>query len=489
MIALASLSESARKIALDRFRLLQPHLEGKRTLKALALDAGIGYRTAQRWVMRYRRCGLAGLARNDRADRGRRRTITLALKEILEALALQKPPMPIAALHRQLCRIALERGQPAPNYKAVYRVVRHLPADLVMLAHEGSKAYRDAFELVHRREADRPNAIWQADHTLLDIMLVRDGTKRAKPWLTVVLDDYSRAVAGYFLSFEAPSAVQTALALRQAIWRKPDPGWHVCGIPEILYSDNGSDFTSQHLEQVGADLKIQLVFSTPGIPRGRGRIERFFATLTQMFLCDLPGYVSPKGGMRGKPALTLPELDRSLGAFFVEVYHRRAHSETKTLPSERWEAGGFIPRMPDSLEQLDLLLLTVTRARKIHADGIRYQGLRYVDTTLAAYVGESVTLRYDPRDMAEIRVFHEERFVCRAICPELAGETVPLREILRARNRRRHELRTILRDRKKVVDALLEVKRSNGIPAETTEAIQPIEHEKRRPALKRYMNE
>jgi putative transposase len=116
-----------------------------------------------------------------------------------------------------------------------------------------------------------------------------------------------------------------------------------------------------------------------------------------------------------------------------------------------------------------------------------YQGLRYVDTTLAAYVGESVTLRYDPRDMAKIRVFYKERFVCRAICPKLAAETVPLREILRARNRRRRELSTILRDRKKTVDALLEVKRANGIPAESTEATQPVEHKKRKPALKRYM--
>jgi putative transposase len=320
-------------------------------------------------------------------------------------------------------------------------------------------------------------------------MLVRDAGKPAKPWLTVILDDYSRAVAGYFLSFEAPSAAQTALALRQAIWRKQDPRWHVCGIPEVLYSDNGSDFTSQHLEQVSADLKMQLVFSTPGIPRGRGRIERFFATLTQMFLCDLPGYVPPEGGMRGKPTITLPELDHLLGAFFVEVYHRRSHTETKTSPSERWEAGGFLPRMPDSLEELDLLPLTVARARKVHPDGIRYQGLRYVDTTLAAYVGESVTLRYDPRDMAEIRVFYQERFVCRAICPELAGETVPLREILQARNRRRRELSTILRDRKKVVDALLEVKRANRIPAESKETIQPAESEKRTPALKRYFNE
>jgi putative transposase len=102
MNALASLSESARKIALDRFRLLQPHLEEERPLKAVARDAGIGYRTAQRWKMRYRKYGLAGLARDDRSDRGWRRAITVELKEILEALALQKPPLPIAALHR--CR-------------------------------------------------------------------------------------------------------------------------------------------------------------------------------------------------------------------------------------------------------------------------------------------------------------------------------------------------------------------------------------------------
>ena len=81
--------------------------------------------------------------------------------------------------------------------------------------------------------ADRPNAIWQADHTLLDIMLVRDEARPAKPWLTVVSDDYSRAVAGYFLSFEAPSSIQTASALRQAIWRKEDARWHVCAVASI----------------------------------------------------------------------------------------------------------------------------------------------------------------------------------------------------------------------------------------------------------------
>jgi len=55
--------------------------------------------------------------------------------------------------------------------------------------------------------------------------------------------------------------------------------------------------------------------------------------------------------------------------------------------------------MPESLEQLDLLLLTVPRTRRVRPDGIRCMGMRYIDPTLAAYVGEEVLLRYDPRDV------------------------------------------------------------------------------------------
>ena len=219
----------------------------------------------------------------------------------------------------------------------------------------------------------------------------------------------------------------------------------MCGIPDVLYTDNGSDFTSNHLEQVGADLKIRLVFSIPGKPRGRGRIERFFSAVNEMLLCELDGYAPAGGAVRGKPTLTLAEFDTLFRAFLLDVYHRRANAETKTPPVERWEANGFLPRMPDSLEQLDLLLIQVAKARQVRADGIHFQSLRYISTTLAAYVGETVMLRFDPRDMAEIRVFHEDKFLCSAVCAELAGETVPLREILRARNQRRRELRGLTR--------------------------------------------
>ena len=88
-----------------------------------------------------------------------------------------------------------------------------------------------------------------------------------------------------------------------------------------------------------------------------GRIERFFTTVDEMFLCELDGYAPSRGRVRGKRRLTLAELDSRLRTFLLDVYHRRKCAETKTPPAERWEASGFLPRMPESLEQLDLLLI------------------------------------------------------------------------------------------------------------------------------------
>ncbi len=119
-------------------------------------------------------------------------------------------------------------------------------------------------------------------------------------------------------------------------------------------------------------------------------------------------------------------------------------------------------------------------------DGIHFQSLRYLSLTLAAYVGEEVTIRFDPRDMGEIRVFYRDRFLCRAISAELASETIPLRDIIRARNRRRKELRSILHDRQKMVDTLLQLKK--GPSLEEVHASTPVST---RPTtrIKRYRNE
>jgi putative transposase len=211
MDELAGFMAETRKLALDRFRLLQPHLERNQSLQSVARTAGIPYRTAHRWLAQYRLFGLAGLTRKKRDDRGERRALSVKLQQVIEGLALQKPPLPIAALYRQVRQFAQRLEEKTPSYGTVFNIVRSLPADLVTLAHQGTKAYSETFELVHRREADRPNPIWQADHSPLYILLLRPDGEPAKPWLTVVLDDYSRGVAGYFLSFHSPSTLHTSL--------------------------------------------------------------------------------------------------------------------------------------------------------------------------------------------------------------------------------------------------------------------------------------
>ncbi|MFL5660382.1 MAG: DDE-type integrase/transposase/recombinase [Ktedonobacteraceae bacterium] len=241
-------------------------------------------RTVQRWISQYRRHGLAGLARQERADLGTRRELEARLVHLVEGLALQKPKRSAAAIHRQVSKIAAEQGWNPPSYSRVYDIIHKLDPALVTLAQEGAKVYREEFDLLYRRQASHSNAMWQADHALLPIWLLDEHGKPAKPWLTAIVDDYSRGVAGYFLGFQKATAWQTALTLRQAIWRKDDPRWHICGIPSTFYTDNGSDFISHHMEQVAADLKIALIFSLPGAPRGRGKIERFFGTVQQMLL-------------------------------------------------------------------------------------------------------------------------------------------------------------------------------------------------------------
>lgn len=442
---------SASKDALVRFKVIAPFLEEGLALTQLAQAHNIPLRTLRRWVARYRQGGVAALGRSAKF---RKDSTESAWKPLAEALALDKPRRSVAGIHRILTEQAVEQGFPCPAYATVHAWLRQMEPALLTLAHEGRKAYDNKYDLIYRRPGTAQNAIWQADHTLLDIWVLEENGQPVRPWLSIIMDDFSRAVAGYYLSLQAPSALQTSLALRQAIWRKGDPAWSICGIPGILYTDHGSDFTSRHIEQVCAELKIQLVFSLPGKPRGRGRIERFFSTVNQEFLSPLPGY-APAGDAKRPPGISLNELEDRLHDYLVHRYNQKPHSSSQVPPLTQWNQNGFLPQMPESLEILDALLLTVVKPRQVHPDGIRFQSMRYIDPVLAAYIGEAVYIRYDPRDMAEIRVFHKNLFLCRAVCQELAGETVSLKDITQARNQRRRELQKQISQRRSLLDEIL----------------------------------
>lgn len=434
-----------------KLELVRQHREGV-PWTDLAAHAGVSVRTLQRWAAWI---DADRLPRQARRDKGQRR-IPNDLVGAVEALALRRPAPTVAYIHRRVSDIARDRGLAAPSYTTVRAIAGRIDPGLLALAEGGDAAYRDKFELVYRRTTDAPNEQWQMDHTLLDVMVLDERARPVRPWLSVVLDDYSRAVAGYSISTNAPTAEQSALALHQAVSRKRNSAWVVSGLPDVLYVDHGADFTSTRIERVCLELHIRLIHSRVAVPQGRGKVERFYRTITTELLPHLPGFIphGTAGAPVTDPSLTMPELDGVLERFVVGEYNERPHSATGSAPHARWRGAGFIPRTPAHPEDIDALLLTAATTRRVQRDGIQFASTRYVSPVLAAYVGEDVTIRYDPRDLGEVRIFHDNTFLCRAIAPERSSATLSFDDLQAARNARRRNLKQQLREHSAVAASL-----------------------------------
>ena len=209
-------------------------------------------------------------------------------------------------------------------------------------------------------------------------------------------------------------------------------------------------------------------------------MERFFGTVNELFLCHVPGNTITES-RRPKAKLNLREFCDLFHTWLLKDYQQREHAELAASPASEWEKGDFLPRMPESLEQLDLLLLTVAKSRLVQPDGIHFQTLRYMSPVLAPYVREHVVIRYDPQDLAEIRVFHNNHFLCQAICPQLESQKISLKEIVRARNQQRKELGQTITERRKVIDRY--------VNAHTAPIKPEVPTERKASKLKRYFND
>ena len=219
----------------------------------------------------------------------------------------------------------------------------------------------------------------------------------------------------------------------------PTPAWPVCGLPDVLYSDHGSDFTSHHLEQVGADLRIQLINSTAGVPQGRGKIERLFGTITTELLPTLPGYLPPAARGPGEPAAALARRARRRARPLSSSsdYHARAHSET----SER-AAGALGGR------RLAAAAAGIARAARPAAADRRQAADRaprrdpLPGPALPRPDARRVRRRAGHRPLRPARPGRDPRLPRRPVPvpgrrPELADQTISLRELQAARTARR----------------------------------------------------
>lgn len=91
------------------------------------------------------------------------------------------------------------------------------------------------------------------------------------------------------------------------------------------------------MEQVAADLGMELVFSEKGVPRGRGKVERFFRSVDQLFLQDVPGY-APKGYGEAEATLTLPAFEQRFRTWLLSDYHH-CQGRWNREPIENWPPG------------------------------------------------------------------------------------------------------------------------------------------------------
>lgn len=223
--------------------------------------------------------------------------LTNRIGEIYEAT----PQYGYRRVHAQLVR----EGKKI-NRKKVYRLMKELgfqaiyPKPKTTLRDKGASVYP---YLLEGMRIERPHQAWQVDITYLKL-------PRGFVYLTCLIDVYSRAVVGWRLSTSL-SKDAALEALEDSLWRY--------GRPEIMNSDQGSQFTSLEWQALCQNNGMKISMSHKGGSTENAHIERFWRTLKyEGFYLDFPE--------------TMEELKLMLKNFIRWYNEERLHSALKYKP-------------------------------------------------------------------------------------------------------------------------------------------------------------
>jgi transposase InsO family protein len=419
-----------------------PALSLKSRYAAKASELGVGLRTIERWVRAYRAHGEAGLISGSavRSGLGCRvdpRWTETALSIMVEHTDLSKPTRTLIIDHTN-ARIIARYGEDAvrlPSPATAHRVLEHLERQHPTFR-LSTKRNRDiagrSTDVYGKLRPFRPGEYLLMDSTVLDVFAMDPITLQwVRAELTVAMDWYTRCITGLRLTPASPKSVDAAAVLYQAF--RPPPAakdwpdhavWPVHGmprsvfiepdrlqsahqsptaspaiVPETLVVDHGKIFVGEHLNSVCQRLGISIQPVRVRMGRDKGPVERFFRTLRQSLLQELPGYKGPDLHSRGvapenEAFFYLDELESILRKWVAVVYHHRTHSGLvdpglpglELTPAQMFEHGiaraGYIevPRDRD-------LAFEFLRAewRTIQHYGVEIKGRRYNGAALNAY--------------------------------------------------------------------------------------------------------
>ncbi|QBY10217.1 transposase [Deinococcus metallilatus] len=444
-------------------------------VEAVARDHGCDPATVYRWLKKYEATeSVRGLMRRVRSDRGGGR-LPDALEKLMDSLieqdylTEQRPTMQnvYERLKSEVDRANRTRaeGEPElrlPGFQTFRRRIYRIEERRRVSRRFGGRAARVLDPVLgHYPGATYPLAVVQIDHTPLDIQLV-DTVHRlpiGRPWITLVMDVFSRVVLGFYISFDNPNAFAAGAALTHAILPKDlwlarheealdrilgllraEMGeavvgdhtskldWPCYGRPVLVKMDNAREFRGHMIERALREHVSDREFRPVLRPQYGGHIERLLGTLLRE-IHTLPGTTFSNPRARGdydaeeEATITLEAFETWLTAYILGVYHRRVHSELDMTPLAAWEAGllhgsddhpptGLPERiMGDRADRLRMDFLPFFEAT-VQRTGIRHGGLIYMSDVLRRYIGarhpdhptraRKFLVSYDPRDVSAV---------------------------------------------------------------------------------------
>lgn len=304
-----------------------------------------------------------------------------------------------------------------PSQAQFYRMLNAYDKYDVMRAREGKKAAEDHFRTSGKGVSVRYILERvEIDHSQLNVFVTdeRDGLPLGRPYITAVIDCFSRMLLGWHLGFEPPSNLSVMRALRHAIMPKSNHPTY--GIPTVLVCDNGAEFHSSALKGLCYELAIDLQYCPKQQPQYKGTIERVMGTLNREVCQALRGTSFSDIEARGdyesieNAEVTLEELIGLINRWILNDYSMRIHRGTRRVPSALWKEGLEIiePNLPESAMKLEFAMTEKTTRTLTHK-GIEIfnnfynsPSLRVIRTRMTE--NQTVTVRYDVEDLGAIWV-------------------------------------------------------------------------------------
>jgi putative transposase len=334
----------------------------KMGLMAAAVKIGRHVSTLYKWIQDFESTGNIGslVEKEGRGGKGKPRidkSVNKIVMEVIDEIFLESKSF--QATYREIKIRCKEYDYEAPHENTVRKRIKNIPKYQRVYRRQGKRTAQQQFDPKPGRTPDAlyPLSKVQIDHTILDIMLVDEITREPfmRPWITLLIDVFSRMILGFYISFDAPGAYGTGRAIANSILPKekylksiglPEVEWPCWGKMINLHCDNAKEFRGSMLRTACLDYKINLEFRPLKKPEYGGQIERLMGTVASA-LKDLPGSTKVSKEMRTKfkpektAVMTLTEFEQWFALYVNQVYHLSFHSGIEMSPIDKWKEGIF----------------------------------------------------------------------------------------------------------------------------------------------------